>query len=259
MNHTGQRKQHLTIILVLALSLPYIPGFARAHDDVKPAVPIMTVTGTGNVAIAPDMAYVTFGMQTVGRSLAEAQRQNSNVMQKVIDRLTELHIDRARIQTSAFSVSPQYKPPPTHNVDAPPVPPEIIGYLVSNQLTVEVFNPEKVGAVIEQSLAAGANHFQNVQWALKDEQQATRGAMKQAVAKAREKAVTLSESLKLKLVRLINVNEAGQVLRPMSHASRSMMAMDVGGEPPIVGGELKVEANVTLVYEIAQDDAVPTP
>ena len=83
--------------------------------------------------------------------------------------------------------------------------------------------------------------------------------MKQAVANAREKAVTLSESLKLKLVRLISVNEAGQVVRPMSHASRSMMAMDAGGELPIFGGELKVEANVTLVYEIAQNDSVSTP
>ena len=44
--------------------------------------------------------------------------------------------------------------------------PEIIGYMVSNQVTVEVFNPERISAVIEQALAAGANHFQGVQWAL---------------------------------------------------------------------------------------------
>ena len=37
-----------------------------------------------------------------------------------------------------------------------------------------------------------------------------------------------------------------------------MMAMDAGGsEPPILGGEMKVEATVTLVYEIAQNDGVP--
>ena len=132
--------------------------------------------------------------------------------------------------------------------------------MVSNQVTVEVFNPEKVSAVIEQALAAGANHFQGLQWALKDEQQAKLGAMKQAVAKAREKAATLSESLKLNLLRLISVNEGGQLVRPMSHSSRSMMAMDAGGsEAPILGGEMKVEATVTLVYEIAQNDNVPAP
>lgn len=248
------------VMLTLWLFLVVFPSWALAHEDSKPAVPILTVTGTGNLAIAPDMAYVTFGMQTVAKSLAEAQRQNNNVMQKVIDRLSELPIDKARIQTSSFSVSPQFKPPPKRNGDNPPVIPEIIGYMVSNQVTVEVFNPEKIAAVIEQTLAAGANHFQGVQWALKDEQQAKLGAMKQAVVTAREKAVTLSDSLKLKLLRLISVNEGGHVARPMSHTSRSMMAMDAGGgEPPIFGGEMKVEATVTLVYEIAQNDTVPVP
>ena len=40
--------------------------------------------------------------------------------------------------------------------------------------------------------------------------------------------------------------------RPMLHSSPTMMAMDAGGsEAPILGGEMKVEATVTLVYEIA--------
>ncbi len=251
---------HRQMMIALWFMLTGPLGIALAHDDSKPAVPVLTVTGTGNLAIAPDMAYVTFGMQTVSKSLAEAQRHNSEVMQKVIDRLGELQIDKARIQTSSFSVSPQLKPPPKRNGDAQPVIPEIIGYMVSNQVTVEVFNPGTIAAVIEQTLAAGANHFQGVQWALKDEQQAKLGAMKQAVVTAREKAVTLSDALKLKLLRLISVDEGGHVARPMAHNSRSIMAMDAGGgEPPIFGGEMRVEATVTLVYEIAQNDIVPTP
>ncbi len=254
MSMSGKRQALLTLWLLLLV----FPISVLANDDSKPAVPILTVTGTGNLAIAPDMAYVTFGVQTVAKSLPEAQHHNSHVMQKVIDRLSELHIDQARIQTSSFSVSPQFKLPPKRNGDAPPVTPEIIGYMVSNQVTVEVFNPDKIAAVIEQTLAAGANHFQGVQWALKDEQRAKLGAMKQAVVTAREKAATLSESLKLKLLRLISVSEGGHVARPMSHSSRSMMAMDAGGgEPPIFGGEMKVEATVTLVYEIAQNDSIP--
>lgn len=253
-------RQYRKIILALALIFLGSPSLSPALDDSKQAVPTLTVTGAGHLAIAPDMAYVTFGMQTLGKSLAEAQRQNSHVMQKVIDRLSDLTIDKARIQTSSFTVSPQYKSPPKRHCDMSPATPEIIGYMVSNQVTVELFNPEKVAIVIEQTLAAGANQFQGLQWALKDEQQAKLGAMKQAVASAREKAMTLSESLKLKLLRVITVNEAGHVVRPLSHSSRSMMTMDAGsGEPPIFGGEMKVEATVTLVYEIAQNDTVPIP
>ena len=96
---------------------------AWALEDPKPAVPTLTVTGTGHLMIAPDMAYVTFGMQTSGKSLADAQRQNNNVMQKVITRLGELAIAAEHIQTSSFTVSPQYKPTPKHGGDVSPAPP----------------------------------------------------------------------------------------------------------------------------------------
>ena len=82
-----------------------------------------------------------------------------------------MQIENERIQTASFTVSPQYKPPPKRS-DVPPGPPEIIGYVVGNMMTIEVRNLEKVGPVIEESLAAGANQFQGLQWALRDEQQA---------------------------------------------------------------------------------------
>ena len=103
-------------------------GPASALDDGTPAVPTLTVTGTGHLMIAPDMAYVTFGMQAVGKSLAEVQQQNRSVMQKVMNRLGELQIDHEHIQTSSFTVSPQYKrdkPAPKRSGDVSPPPSEI--------------------------------------------------------------------------------------------------------------------------------------
>ena len=94
----------LTTAFALAFSL-LGTGQASALDEMKAAVPTLTVTGTGHLTLAPDMAYVTFGMQTVGKSLTEAQRRNNSVMQKVIDRLGDLAIDQTHIQTSSFTVS----------------------------------------------------------------------------------------------------------------------------------------------------------
>ena len=242
------------VVVAFLMVLLAFPTAVQAHDETKSEMPTLTVIGTGHLAVAPDTAFVTFGMEMAGKSLAEAQRQNNTVMQKVTERLRELQIEKERIQTSSFAVSPQYKPSPKRPTDAPPTPPEIICYMVSNTVTVEVRNTEKVAAVIEESLAAGANHFQGLRWALRDEQQAKLSALKQAAARAREKATALSEALKVKLVRLISANEGSHVVRPAPHASRSMMAMDAGGsEPPIFSGEMKVEATVTLIYEIGHE------
>jgi uncharacterized protein len=176
------------------------------------------------------------------------------VMRRVAERLRELQIEKEHIQTSSFSVSPQYKPPGKRPADVPGAPPEIIGYLVQNQVIVEVRHTDKVGVVIEASLSAGANQFQGLHWGLRDEQQARLDALKLAAARAREKATALSSALNAKLIRLINASESGHIVRPQPHASRSMMAMDADNrEPPIFAGEMKVEATVTLIYEIGPE------
>ena len=158
-------------LIAFAITFLALPIVAWSDDSTKPETPTLTVVATGSVSVPPDTAFVTLGMDTAGKSLAEAQRQNSAVMQKVLERFRELKIEKERIQTSAFTVSPQYKPPPTRPSDAPPAPPEIIGYTVSNTMTIEVREIEKVGAVIEEGLSAGANHFHGLRWALRDEQQ----------------------------------------------------------------------------------------
>lgn len=247
-------KVQRNILFALSLWLLAFPGRVSAQGATKPEAPTLTVSGTGHLAVAPDTAFVTFGMETAGKSLAEAQRQNNSVMQKVMERLRELHIQKERIQTSSFTVVPQYKSPSKRLPDAPSVSPEIIGYLVGNSVTVEVDQLEKVAVVIEEALTAGANRFQGLHWSLRDEQQARLAALKQAAIKARERAAVLSEALRVKLVRLLSVQEGGHVIRPVSQTSRSMMAMDAGGgEPQIFAGELQIEATVTLVYEIVHE------
>lgn len=241
------------VFIVLLLGLLVYPVTSRAHDETKSEKPTLTVTGMGQLALAPDTAFVTLGMETAGRSLPEAEQQNRAAMRRVADRLRELKIEPDRIQTSSFSVTPQYKPPPKRSAEGHSGPPEIIGYVVSNGLTVEVRHLDQVGAVIEASLAAGANRFQGLHWGLRDEHQAKLGALKQAAAKAREKAAVLCESLNVKLLRLVSANESGHVIRPMSQG-RAMMAMEGGGgETPVFAGEVKVEATVSLIYEIGSE------
>lgn len=238
------------MIVIGLLMLLMFPVAVEAHEETRPETPTLTVSETGTVTHTPDTAFVTFGLDTPGKLLAEAQKRNSAVMSKVMDRLRDLQIDKERIQTSSFSVSPQYRPLPNHPSDAPPATPEIVGYVVSNMVTVEIRVLDKVGTVIEEALKAGANSFQGLHWGLRDEQSVRVSALKQAAAKAREKAAVLGEALHMKLVRVLSVNEASPVARYAAPMAR--MAMDTGAsEVAISPGELKIESTVTLVYEIA--------
>ena len=238
------------MLIVWLLILLGFPVVTLAHDETMPATSTLTVSETGIVPHAPDTAFVTFGLETAGKSLAEAQKRNSATMSKVMERLRDLQIDKERIQTSSFTVSPQYRPLPNRPTEASPATPEIIGYVVSNMVTVEIRSLDRDGIVIEEVLKAGANSFQGLQWGLREEQSVRLSALKQAAAKAREKASVLSETLHVKLVRVLSVTEGGQAIRPPMPMAR--MAMEASaGDVPISSGELKIEATVTLVYEIA--------
>ncbi len=234
----------LWLLILLA-----IPVTTLAHEETTSATSTLTVSETGIVPHAPDTAFVMFGLETASKSLADAQKRNGTVMSKVMDRLRDLQIEKERIQTSSFTVSPQYRPPSNRPTDASPASPEIIGYVVSNMVTVEIRALDKVGTVIEEVLKAGANSFQGLHWGLREEQAVRLSALKQAAAKAREKASVLSDALNVKLARILSVTEGSQVVRPGVAMAR--MAMETtAGDTPIASGELKIEATVTLVYEI---------
>ncbi len=236
--------------ILILLSLLTLPVLAWGAED-KQGPPTLTVSGTGTLTLAPDTAFVTLGVETAGKVLAEAQQQNSAAMQKVTERVLQAGIEKERLQTSSFTVTPQYKPVKrSSSGELIQTEPEIIGYTVSNMLTVEVRDLDKVGKVIDAALTAGANRFHGLHWALQDERQPRLRALKMAAAQAREKAQALGESLDVKLVRILTANEGGVHVMPPRTMMRTMAKLGASEDIPISAGELKVEASVTLVYEI---------
>src|SRR5437773_11134393 len=92
------------------MALLALPSSAWGADGTKPETPTLTVSGTGSLTVAPDTAFVTVGMETAVKSLSQAQRENSAVMHKVMERLRVLKIDKELIHTSSFSVTSTYLP-----------------------------------------------------------------------------------------------------------------------------------------------------
>ena len=71
------------LILSTALALP-LASTAFAEDAVRS----ISVTGTGTIEAAPDMATLMIGVTTQGKTAAEALAENSKATDAVIARLT---------------------------------------------------------------------------------------------------------------------------------------------------------------------------
>src|SRR5579871_4520993 len=75
----------VALVAIAALAGVGRPEAARGDTGTTPDS--VTVSGHGDVAVVPDKATVTAGVQTQASSAADALSQNSALMNKVIDAL----------------------------------------------------------------------------------------------------------------------------------------------------------------------------
>jgi len=226
-----------------------------AGDDEQDQ-PRLTVSAEGKLNVPPDKAVLSFAVETVGEKLAKVQEENQERMARVLKECQQLEIASKFIQTTSLNVIPEYPPPPRRSSgeSLEQTIPRIIGYRVVHQVNVEVRNLDIVGKVVDRVLKVGANRFSGISWGLQDEQPNKLQVLQLAASKAQTKADTLAQSLKLKLVRIMEVMEGGVSIiapRGQQRMMATAMAMESGGDVSVSAGEITVRGTVTLVYEIS--------
>lgn len=234
-------KRILTLILTLALlvALPAAALAATAGGD-KGTV---TVTGHAELTVVPDIAYITASIVTTGADVESARRENERAMRRIIDAVTGLGIDKNNIKTAQFSLQPVYK-----NDSKDGTAGAIGGYRLVNSLTVAVEDLEKIGPVIDAAFQAGANQFQGLRFAVKNDGKLRDELLRLAVQDGRHKAAVMAEALGLTLGPPQAVTEAGRYSPVQADNYRSLKAVANG--TPIEAGTLTVGMDVNLTFSI---------
>src|SRR5262245_60098938 len=98
----------LAPLVLLSTSLFQVATAADGH----PIVPSITVVGSGEVSARPDMAEIQVGVVSQAATAAKALQENNDVMAKLLKTLSGAGIGEKDVQTSNFSVMPQYRHDP---------------------------------------------------------------------------------------------------------------------------------------------------
>ena len=148
--------------LAFAANVVALPAFA---DDRPP--PELTATGEGIVMATPDMASVTLGVVSEGRTAAEALQKNSGDMAAAIDAVKAAGVAEKDIATTGFNIGPVYSNPRPRD-DGSSEAPRITGYQVSNDVRVVIRDLAKAGDILDKVIAAGANRATSIDFDLAD-------------------------------------------------------------------------------------------
>ncbi len=206
----------------------------------------ITISGEGKVTAIPDVAVVSLGAQTERKNVADAQRENTRVMNALRERLTTLAIPAEDIATSQYQVYPQY--------DWGNGKPTLRGYQVVQQLTVKIRDFEKISPVLGAVGELGLNQVSGLQFTIDDPETYRQQARISALQQAKRKAQALAQVAGVRLGRLVTFTESGSGPPPVMpyFAKEAVLEGRGGGAPfPVVEpGSQEVVVSVTVSYEL---------
>ena len=205
-----------------------------------PMVRIITVTGNGVIEVAPNYAQLQIEVRTEGEEVQQAQEENAQIMNRVIQSLLALNIPREHIQTAAFNIFPQYD-----YIEGKQV---FRGYEVTNAITVKIVDMEKASLVIDTAVANGANSVSSIQFGLDNPEIVYQQALQLALQNAQINAQTIAQTMKINLFpQPISIVEEHQQIGPERYKMLSMASSQAG--TPIEQGEISVSATVTVKFQ----------
>lgn len=236
------------LILCTALSSP-----AFAQEFSQPGT--IAIDGHGEVVSAPDTAFVTSGVTTQGATAREALDANTAAMTELIQTLKDAGIEARDIQTSGFSVNPNYVYTDARDANGYQLPPKINGYQVYNTVNVRVRQLDTLGAVLDKAVNVGANTINGVTFSVSDTSELLNEARKQAFADAKEKAELYAKTAGVELGELRAITEVQNMGGPIPYAAADMQYARAEAAPvPVEGGELTYSINVSVTWALDQAD-----
>lgn len=231
----------LALSLVLALTLA-APALAEENGAT------IRVSGNATVTLAADTAMLQLGVNTRAETVREAQQENAERMNAVLEALRQLGLDDKDVITSQFNVYMNYD----FSYDAQGRENRTPYYQVENMLSVKVRDLTQVGAVLDAAMAAGANTSYGINFSSTEENEAYQKALTRAVEDAANKAQVLAAAAGKTVgeLKLIDASQGG-AFYGISNVYEAK-AEDRASGTSIISGDVSVSASVVLEYAIGE-------
>jgi uncharacterized protein YggE len=245
----------LVFIVVLSfgvLSWGYY-NYRQAQNIVNPERTIV-FTEEGKVIAKPDIAELSFSAVTQGKQAVDVQNENNKKMQQVIDFVKKQGVSEEDIQTTNYSLNPQYDYNWCKTSSVKPYtscPPKIIGYELTQTATIKIRDFDKINTIVGGLSQAGANQISNISFSIDEPEDYKNQARIEALKKIEKRAQLLSKETSLKLGKIVSVSESGIFPSPIYRDLKATVGSTEDlPSAPIETGTQEITVTLTVSYEI---------
>jgi len=207
----------------------------------SPSPGTIVVSGTGRVAVDPDVAELRLGVSISRPNVDAARAAAAEAMAAILAAVTAAGVARHDVRTTLLSVQPRYD---YRDGKAP----TLTGYDLANVVEVTVRDLAILGGVVDGALTAGATSLDGMAFRVSDPREAERAARTAAVAEARARAEVLAEAAGIRIAGVAGIVEGGAPPTWPQPKARMMVAAEAS--TPVEAGTTEIAITVTVTFRI---------
>jgi uncharacterized protein len=236
------RTNHIRLAVALIFPGIFLPTAIAQDNCVHPR--IISVTGTAEIKLPPDEVQLTLGIDSHDKELVVAKAGNDRHIKKLMALAHTAGVEAKNIRTSALTMGPEYSDEKI---------PKLLGYRVSQTVTVRLTDISKYEDLMTNFLKAGVNRVDGIYFRVGDPMKYREETRLKAIRVAREKANTLAKELGQSLGKPWEVTEGADMdttpyLSANSRVSFNMAAQEEA--PTIAGGEVTIRATIRASFQL---------
>ncbi|WP_375290766.1 SIMPL domain-containing protein [Qipengyuania sp.] len=235
------------VLLPLAAAAAIASPAAAANVDLAAQGPLVELSVTETVRAKPDIANISAGVTTLAPTAVAAMEQNAKEMDAVVKRIKSLGIPADDIQTQGINLNAQYD----YNQQTRK---QIFrGYQASNRVSVTLRKVPDTGRILDALVAAGATDISGPDFSIDDDTAPRAQARKAAFDNAQKQAQEYARWAGYTGVRLLQVSENVQPMRPMPMMDRGeIVVTGAKVSTPVEPGLVGTSVTVTTTFEMTR-------
>lgn len=243
------------IVVLIALCLGILSWAYynwRLADNIINKDRTISFTAEGKIIAKPDVALITVSVITQGQDANTVQSDNNLKMSGIVKFLKDNGVKDDDIKTSAYSLNPQYDYNWCHknNKDFTPCAPKIIGYTLTQSISVKIKDFTKINTIVGGLTSAGANEISNIIFTIDDPENYKNQARIDALNKIKARAELLSKETKIKLGKIISITESNTYSHYLENSLKANDVPLTNLPASIEAGTQDITVTLTVVYEI---------
>ncbi len=215
----------------------------------------ISVSGDGEVTAKPDVATVSFTVRESAKTVPEAQKLADAKIAAGVKALETLGVDKEKdVKTLSYNVTPKYESQQTgycNGYVCPPAKTIVIGYEVTQSVTVKVRKVNQVGEVLGVLGKVNITEISGPEFTVDDMDKVQADAKALAIKKAQEKAEVTAKALGVRLGSITQFTEDTGGYYPVMYKAEAMTTGAAQRDAVSVpSGENVIKSRVTITYTL---------